>query len=234
MPGKNERSFWDYRIDVLNQSSGELPDVADGRRYDRHGNRIMPDMYNHFHRCRECGHYEWHASLPLGMCSYCVVMLLDFEFEMSFGKSKSKFYRTAVRRARQIPDYIKEAERYIVRAHSLNEFACHRVQIVKPMYVISRWKSFEALLNNENITGYHISVIQDRINRMRDQAGAAEIAFSGNVPIFIPKEELIPGTIISIDPNYPSRAIETSYKEVLNIEDKSKEEPLCLMTQSCP
>ena len=52
---------------------------------------------NNFPPCVVCGKHTWHLSLPLGMCPACAIRLPMFELEISFGKSKSKFFKKAVR-----------------------------------------------------------------------------------------------------------------------------------------
>jgi hypothetical protein len=173
----------------MDARAGERREIREAKaawRRDYLDNPIPPHMNELYQECPSCRKYVWHSSSVLGMCPLCIIELPTFELEISFAHSRSKKYRTALKRAREISAYMKEEERHIIRFGSLGEFSDQRGAVNGLMLVIFRWRSTTITLNGGFITADGVNTIAYEINRMRDRAGASEITFSGNIPIYTP------------------------------------------------
>lgn len=156
-----------------------------------------PDEDELYPVCFECGKKEWHSSIVLGRCPRCAIAMPEFRLEVSFGKSSSKKYRTALRRAREIPTYEKEKEggkdRHFVRFDNLGEYCDCRHAVDRLSLVIFCWVSSRFLLNGAEITYDGLYAISCEIDRMRDLEKANRIEFDGGGnAVYTPKPPLEP------------------------------------------
>ena len=113
-----------------------------------------------------CGCEAWHLSLPLGMCAACALKLPAFVLDISFGKSPSKNYKSAVRWVKQFPFYDENNGSYHLTFFSSGEYAMFRQKIEALILIASEWKSLKILLNGESITPYHLICIKSEIDRV--------------------------------------------------------------------
>ena len=190
-------------------------------RKDWRGVPVSPHMYSCYQDCLGCGMYVWRSNSIIGLCPNCVIALPAFELEISFGHSKSKKYRTALKRARAVPTYEKEGERHVVRFGSLGEYSGSRHAVDKLMTAIYGWNSARAILNGEEVTSQGLHFLSWEIDRIRDLAGAADVTFFDGAPIFTPKVQDPPGTVFGIDPTHPNNLIEITATTILGSHTES-------------
>jgi len=118
-----------------------------------------------------------------------------FYLEISFCKSKSKKYRTALKRARALPTYrtiiSNSTERHTATFGTLGEFCNYREAVEALTIVIFRWVSASVLLNGEEIGAEGIGSICNEIEQMRRKAKAKYIGFDkdGTVIYVLPELE---------------------------------------------
>ena len=107
-------------------------------RKDFLGNSIPPHMYTCYSDCSVCGQLVWQNSVIIDMCPHCVMALPEFVLEISFGHSKSKKYRTALKRARKVSTYKKVGDVHTFRFETLGEFSDQRHAVCALLLVVFR------------------------------------------------------------------------------------------------
>ena len=143
-------------------------DVCYGEEYWDEEDRYYPP-------CKVCGENTWHLSLPLGMCPACAIRLPEFELEISFGKSKSKFFKKAVKRweALAYAHAGHEPEKfYGLRFWNLKEFAMLMKGVDSLLLMVYSWKLLAITLNGKPITSYHVSCIASEVGRVKNGINA--------------------------------------------------------------
>ena len=112
----------------------------------------------------------------MGLCPKCVLNNIQFELEISFGASKSKFYYSEADRAKCFIYYMEEERNgkllHIVTFKNLDEypFEYRENNIAHPyrfLDIISKWKSFGMKLNSRAITMNELYSINRELDRVR-------------------------------------------------------------------
>ena len=152
---------------------------------DYHGTPLTRHLRNSVARCKACGQYVWKKNMPLGMCSYCVFKLPEFDFDLSFRHSKSRHFGKALRFAKSIPTFTDENRHYFIRFSDVNDFSDNREAIYNLMLLTFQWKSFHTSINGEQIDAHHISVMKHDIDRLLKMNMANSIVFSGDVAVLV-------------------------------------------------
>jgi hypothetical protein len=80
-------------------------------------------------------------------------------------------------------------EVHTIHFDTLGEFSDQRHAVHALILVIFRWVSTKVSLNGKQVTTDGISSLVYEIDRLRDNAGAADIAFNDGVIIYTPKPE---------------------------------------------
>ena len=152
---------------------------------DYHGTPLTRHISDSTGQCKACGQYVWKKNMPLGMCSYCVFKLPEFNFELSFKHSPSKNFGKALKLAKSIPSFTEEDRRYYIRFSDVNDFSDNREAVYNLMLNAFQWKSFHTSINGEQIDAHHISVMKHDIDRLLKMNKANSIVFSGDVAVLV-------------------------------------------------
>jgi len=121
-----------------------------------------------------------------------------FEVKIVFAKSTSRSYEDVMRYVLSIPAYMRIDDLNIVHFESLMEFCEFRGQARALSSMISQWRSALFTFEGHPITADGVISLSEELDRMRELAGAKEIAFDDNGQIIYTLYDPLPNNIIQM------------------------------------